>query len=105
MARRLAAIALLLLVAIAAVGPIRSYDFFWHLTTGRWIVEHRALPIYDPFTLAAAHMPWINGEWLWQIAAYRVPLNAISWVNAVFVGAIFAIAFWFASRDLTGLWR
>ena len=24
--------------------PIRSYDYFWHLATGRWIVEHHALP-------------------------------------------------------------
>jgi uncharacterized membrane protein (UPF0136 family) len=103
MARRVAAIALLLVVAGAAVGPIRSYDFFWHLTTGRWILEHRALPVFDPFTLAAAHVPWINGEWLYQIALDAVAslagLNAISWLNGLFVGAIFAIAFWFGSRD------
>jgi hypothetical protein len=103
MARRIAAIALLLVVAGAAVGPIRSYDFFWHLATGRWIVEHRALPVYDPFTLAAAHVPWINGEWLYQVTLYAVAslagLNAISWLNGLFVATIFAIAFWFVSRD------
>ena len=100
MARRVAAIALLLVVAAAAIGPIRSYDFFWHLATGRWIVEHHALPLYDPFTLAAAHVPWINGEWLWEVAAYAVPINAISWLNAILVGAMFAMAFWFASPDI-----
>ena len=103
MARRVAAIAFLLVVAGAAIGPIRSYDFFWHLATGRWILEHRALPLYDPFTTAAAHVPWINGEWLYQVALYAVEsaagLNGISWLNALFVGAIFTIAFWFASRD------
>ena len=100
MAKRLAAIALFILVACAAVGPIRSYDFFWHLATGRWIVDHRAIPTYDPFTLAAAHVPWINGEWLWEAGAYAVPIGAVSWINAIFVGAMFAIAFWFASRDI-----
>ena len=102
MARRLATIAIFVLIAIAAVGPIRSYDFFWHLTTGRWIVQHHALPVYDPFALASAHVPWINGEWLYQVALYGVwslvGLQAISWANAIFVGALFATAFWFASQ-------
>jgi hypothetical protein len=101
MARRLAAIALLLLIAIAAVGPIRSYDFFWHLATGRWIVEHRALPTYDPFALASAHVPWINGEWLFEVVldgAYSAAgFSGISWINALFVALIFTTAFWFAS--------
>ena len=101
MARRLAAIALLLLIAIAAVGPIRSYDFFWHLATGRWIVEHHALPTYDPFALASAHVPWINGEWLYEVAldgAHSAGgLPGISWINALFVAAIFTAGFWFAS--------
>src|ERR1700730_15035927 len=103
MARRLAAIALLLLIAIAAVGPIRSYDFFWHLATGRWIVEHRALPVYDPFTLAAADVPWINGEWLYQVVLYAVQsvvgLRGLLWVNALFVAAIFLVGFWFSARS------
>src|SRR5438093_2957335 len=102
MAKRLAAIALLLVVAGAAVGPIRSYDFFWHIATGRWIVEHRSLPTYDPFTLASAHNPWINGEWLYEIGMYGVEalsgLRGVSRINGLFVGAIFTIAFWFASR-------
>src|SRR6266513_612015 len=100
MARRAAAIAILVVIAGAAVGPIRSYDFFWHLATGRWIVEHHALPTFDPFTLAAAHVPWINGEWLWEAGAYLLPIGAVSWINAIFVGVMFALAFWFASRDI-----
>src|SRR5437660_503266 len=83
-AKHFAAIALLLVVAAAAVGPIRSYDFFWHLATGRWIVEHHALPLYDPFTLAGAHVPWINGEWLYEIGLYGAHsafgLPGVSWV-------------------------
>ncbi|HEY6842864.1 MAG TPA: hypothetical protein VI391_01760 [Thermoanaerobaculia bacterium] len=99
MPRRVAAIAILLVVAGAAVGPIRSYDFFWHLATGRWIVAHRALPAFDPFTIAAAHVPWINGEWLWEVVAHCIPIDAMSWVNAIFVGAMFAVAFWFSNLE------
>lgn len=103
MARRVAAIAIFVLAAVAAVRPIRSYDFFWHLATGRWIVEHRSLPVFDPFTLASARVPWINGEWLYQVVLYgterAVGLNGISIVNALFVAAMFTFAFWRSSID------
>jgi len=101
MSKRLLAGALFL--AIAAVAPIRSYDFFWHLATGRWIAEHHALPTIDPFALASAKTPWINGEWLWELGAYGVHLiggeRGMSTAQALFVAAIFLIAFLFAARD------
>ena len=103
MAKRLAAIALFLAAAAAAIGPIRSYDFFWHLTAGRHIVE-RALPLSDPLALASAHVRWINGEWLYEVGLYEVEslvgLHGISWINAFFVAAIFTIAFWFSESDI-----
>src|SRR5436309_16065687 len=72
MSKRLAALAIFVLVAIAAVGPIRSYDYFWQLTAGRWIVDHHAIPHSDPLTLASEKTEWIDGEWLWQVGAYAV---------------------------------
>jgi hypothetical protein len=103
MQRRLAAIAIFIIIAIQAVAPIRSYDFFWHLATGRWIVDHHALPKFDPFTLAAANVPWINGEWLYEVVLYGASSingwKGVSYINALFVAALFTIAFWFASRE------
>src|SRR5436305_381631 len=97
MYKRLAAVALFALVAIAAIGPIRSYDYFWQLTTGRWIVDHHALPLSDPLALASVKTEWIDGEWLWQVAAYLAHSvtgdGGFSIVHALFVGAIFAAAF------------
>ena len=102
MARRVAAIAIFVLIAVSALAPIRSYDFFWHLATGRWIVDHHALPLYDPFALASAHIPWINGEWLYEVALYGAQavagLHGMSSINALFVAALFTVAFWAASR-------
>ena len=46
--RRFLPLALFAALTVAAFGAIRSYDLFWQLATGRWIVEHRALPQVDP---------------------------------------------------------
>src|ERR1051326_4024362 len=96
------AIALLLAIVFtfAAIAPLRSYDFFWHLAAGRWISEHRALPLHDPFAVASDRTPWIDGEWLFQIALYAIGgFGAVSILRAIFVGLTFTIAFFFTARD------
>lgn len=103
MTKRIAAAGLFVLITIAAVAPIRSYDYFWHLATGRWIVEHHAVPVSDPFAVASAQVPWINGEWLYQIVLYAMHGIAgdagISIISALLVAAIFTIGFVFAARE------
>ncbi|HXA18505.1 MAG TPA: hypothetical protein VN380_16045 [Thermoanaerobaculia bacterium] len=103
MSRRVPSAILFVLVAIAAVAPIRSYDYFWHLATGRWIVEHHALPVFDPLAVASAHVPWINGEWLYEIVLYALHGIAgdggISIASALLAAAIFTAGFVFASRE------
>ncbi len=37
-------------VLFCSATPIIDADLFWHLATGRWIWEHRALPSFDPFS-------------------------------------------------------
>jgi len=95
--QRVLLIALLAAAALAAVAPIRNYDFFWHLATGRWIVEHQALPITDPFAVASDHVPWINGEWLFEVALYGlhrvVGTAGMSLVRGVLAALVFGLAF------------
>ncbi|MEO6579676.1 MAG: hypothetical protein ABIN83_00810 [Sphingomicrobium sp.] len=38
-------------------------DVHWHLATGQWILDHRAVPFADPFSFTAAGKPWIALEW------------------------------------------
>ncbi|MDX1388644.1 MAG: hypothetical protein R3344_05615, partial [Acidobacteriota bacterium] len=66
--------ALLVLAAIAGTMRLRAYDLFWHLATGRWILEHRALPETDPFRFTSEAAPWVNHEWLFQVAQRLVEL-------------------------------
>jgi len=103
MTKRIAAAGLFVLAALAAVAPIRSYDYFWHLTTGRWVVDHHSIPRFDPLTVASAHVPWINGEWLYQIALYALHGiggdAGISIISALLAAAIFTIGFVLAEQD------
>src|SRR5437763_8127028 len=101
MTKRIAAIVLFVLIAVAAVAPIRSYDYFWHLAAGRWIIDHRAIPLSDPLAVASVKTPWINGEWLYEVLLYAVhgSDNAISIFNALLIAAIFSAGFWIAARD------
>ena len=85
---------LFMVLTAASLAPIRSNDYFWHLATGRWIWEHRALPLTDPFGIASTRAPWINCEWLFEVLVY--PLfqlgghAAVAWALAIATGALFA---------------
>lgn len=101
--KRLAPLALFAAVAVLSFGPIRNYDFFWHLATGRWIVEHRTLPLIDPFAVASDRHAWINGEWLFEVLAYAshaiVGIGGMSVVRALLAASIFLLI-WRARRDV-----
>lgn len=103
MLRRFLPLALFAALTAAAFGAIRSYDLFWQLATGRWIVEHRALPHADPFAVASDKGEWIDGEWLYEIALYGahslVGLEGLSWLRGLLAAAIFTLAFVATRRE------
>jgi hypothetical protein len=81
------------LLFVAALAPIQSYDAFWHLATGEWIVSHGALPETDPFALASDPVVWHNGEWLFQILLHGIErasgLTGLSVFRALVVAGLF----------------
>ncbi len=103
MTRRSLSLLLFAAIAVAAFGAIRSYDLFWQLSTGRWIVEHRALPHTDPFAIASDKSEWIDGEWLYEVFLYGahslVGLAGLSWLKGLLAAAIFTIAFVATRRE------
>jgi hypothetical protein len=42
-------------------------DVSWHLATGQWILDHRAIPHTDPFSLTWLGKPWVPIEWLSEV--------------------------------------
>ncbi len=67
---------LFLALVVFSLGffPLRtSTDEWWHLKTGKWIVEnHFQVPQKDIFTYTAASYDWDNHEWLSEALMYKV---------------------------------
>jgi len=60
----------LLLVAALQVHTLDDADTWWHLASGRLIAAERAVAHADPFSYTAPGAPWINRQWLFDLAAY-----------------------------------
>ncbi len=45
-------------------------DVWWHLQTGKWIVEHGTLPTTDPFSTYGEGKGWIVYSWLFELSIY-----------------------------------
>ncbi len=46
-------------------------DLGWHLSTGAWIVQHRAFPRFDPFSRLSA-APWQAYSWLFELLLLKI---------------------------------
>ncbi len=59
------------LFAIAARN-VTDPDVWWHLKTGQFIAEHKAVPHTDPFSYTRAGQPWVAHEWLSELLLYQL---------------------------------
>ncbi len=60
------------LVVAVAMRPILGFDIWWHMATGRWIVEHGQIPWTDPFSAYGQDKTWIAYSWLFELIVYGV---------------------------------
>src|SRR5215216_2429338 len=67
--RMLLAGALLIVLAIA-VRPALDNDLWWHLRSGRWMVDHHRILGADPFSHTARGDRRLPFDWLAQIGLY-----------------------------------
>jgi hypothetical protein len=49
---------------------IADLDFWWHLRTGKLIVDEGAIPRHDVFSFTALGREYIDHEWLFQVMQY-----------------------------------
>jgi len=58
--------------ALFASQKIVSFDDWWHLKTGEWIWQHKAVPYVDSFSYTFHGAEWIDFEWLFQALIYPI---------------------------------
>jgi hypothetical protein len=75
----LAVLALFLFFFISfLLRHVYNYDFWWHLATGKYIMETKSLPQSDPFSYTTHESPTdrksliLRGYWLAQVIFYQV---------------------------------
>ena len=100
------------LLVPAALGSSQTIfndgDVSWHIATGQWILDHRAIPTTDPFSFTWAGKPWVPIEWLAEVfyaSAYRLAgySGVAALVTAALLGlhwAVFANAVRWSRRAL-----
>lgn len=81
-------------VGLVVFGLYRiiSYDVWWQIRTGEWIVQN-GFAAYDPFNYVASELPWIEMRWLYSVFVFLVfealGLNALIVVKIIFLGLTF----------------
>ena len=55
---------LALIVWVLELRPLIDNSFLIHLQTGRWILDHHAIPGHDLFSFTAPGTPWVVQSWL-----------------------------------------
>ena len=86
---RVQAICVALLAAALALHPLASEDVFWHLASGRWILQHRSVPHTDVLTYSLSDHPWTNLQWLTDVGM----VSLWTWAGADGLVLIKAVAF------------
>lgn len=72
-------------------------DMFWHLSTGRYILEHKVIPSTDVFSYTTLGQEWIPFEWGWDVISYYLysisGFTGISILNSLLYLIIFSVIF------------
>lgn len=99
--RLLTALVFIAVFTMAVRVPADS-DTWWHLASGRYMVEQGHIPVTDPFSHTRSGALWIDHGWLAQLLLYG--LYALgSWAAlALAVAALVTLAWWFVYRQCEG---
>lgn len=84
---------LIVALALVALRPLLTsippHDFWWHMATGREIVQTWAIPTVDHFSYTQAGEPFYNQGWLAQVIMYGLhSLGGIELIVLVQAGVV-----------------
>ncbi|MBI5640942.1 MAG: hypothetical protein HZA17_11000 [Nitrospirae bacterium] len=114
----LVVLGLLLIFFILSLGPIVEGDIFWHIKTGEWIWQHKAIPAEDPFSYTSQvvdpmrpgsqrYAIIMKGYWLSQLIFYGIwsffGIAGIILLRAFISTAILTVIFFWIRRKKVGV--
>lgn len=70
----------------SGVNLLNDGDTFWHIATGRWILEHGAIPHADSFSHTLPGIAWTSHEWLSEVIFY-LAFKTAGWTGVVLLAA------------------
>lgn len=85
-----------------SVPTIPSADMWWHLSTGRYVVQNRAVPHTEPFSATIAGKPWTAHEWLSGVVFYLAYSLLGSAGPLLLTACVITLAFWFSFQRSGG---
>ena len=59
---------------------LQDSDTYWHIKIGQWIIDHRAMPYSDVYSLTRLGEPWISSSWLAEVL-YAAAYGPGGWVR------------------------
>jgi tetratricopeptide (TPR) repeat protein len=89
-------------IFLVNVRTVELGDFWWHISTGKWIVENHSIPDSDPFSFTVdvpsdEKAPILKSYWLAQVliyAAYHVTgYDGLVILRALFFAGVFALLY------------
>ena len=87
----------LLVVFCLGTFEITEHDYWWHLATGKYIIEHGRIPVEDVFSFTATK-PWVAHYWLADVAGYGL----YRWIGTpgmiVLNALLITFSFWIVLR-------
>ncbi len=88
---------LVLFIFLLGTFKINDSDFWWHLSTGKYIYETTDIPDSDPFTFTSKGKAWITHEWLFGFLIYIIyslaGLNLLILLKSSLLTATFLLLF------------
>jgi hypothetical protein len=93
------------LFLLAGNQLLNDPDTMWHVTVGQWMLDHRAVPETDVYSLTMRGQPWISMYWVSQVL-YAKAYSSFGWSGPVVLAAAgsaatFALLAKFLSRHLS----
>jgi hypothetical protein len=82
---------------LAVLRPVLDPDLGWHLRTGQLIAATHHIPTVDPYSFTRLGAPWVEHEWLWQLAVAAEDAIggqvAIAVANGLVVAGVLALIY------------